>query len=153
MRAARSIVLVTGLAAALSACSMLKPPADLDLALTKPSSAARYVVAIRPAVPAVKLQQIHAWHVNVHTPDGRAVEDAQFVFSGGMPQHFHGFPTQPRVTQNLGKGSYRLDGVKYSMTGWWEMKFDIATPDGKDHVVFNTVLTEQGLAKTAADYQ
>jgi hypothetical protein len=147
------LIFAAGLAALLSGCSMFHPPADLDLSLSKPSAAGMYVVSIQPATPAVRVNQIHSWHVSVQTPDGRAVENAQFTFAGGMPQHFHGFPTQPRVTRHLGGGRYALDGVKYSMTGWWEMKLDIAAPAGTDKVVFNTVVTHGGLARSAADFQ
>ena len=57
-----------------------------------------------------------------------------------MPQHGHGLPTQPRVTRELAEGSYQLDGMKFSMTGWWELKLAITGPLGEDRVTFNTVV-------------
>jgi hypothetical protein len=68
-----------------------------------------------------------------------------------MPQHGHGLPTQPRVTEELGDGRYRLDGMKFSMTGWWEMKVKIDAAPGKDQVTFNTVLPMPAAAPAVAD--
>ena len=44
---------------------------------------------------------------------------AAITVDGGMPQHGHGFPTRPRVTRDLDDGTYLLEGMKFSMTGWW----------------------------------
>jgi hypothetical protein len=30
--------------------------------------------------------------------------------------------------------------MKFSMTGWWEVKLDIQGPQGSDQVTFNTVV-------------
>jgi len=42
-----------------------------------------------------------------------------------MPAHDHGLPTRPRVTEELGDGDYRLDGVRFHMSGYWEMVISI----------------------------
>jgi hypothetical protein len=44
------------------------------------------------------------------------------------------------VTRELADGTYQLDGMKFSMTGWWEVKLDIQGPQGPDKVTFNTVV-------------
>ena len=74
------------------------------------------------------------------TPQGTVVEDAVVAVDGGMPQHGHGLPTEPRVTEYLGEGHYRVAGVRFNMGGWWELKFAISAPPGDDTVVFNIVL-------------
>ena len=57
-----------------------------------------------------------------------------------MPRHGHGLPTQPRVTREIDAGVYALEGMKFSMTGWWELKLSIQGPSGADKVSFNTVV-------------
>ena len=116
------------------------PPKDLDLSLDKASAAGLYRVALLPPAQAPAVNQMHSWKVLLATPDGTPVHGATFAVDGGMPQHGHGLPTQPRVTRELGDGSYRLDGMKFSMTGWWEVKLDIHGPQGGDRVTFNTVV-------------
>ncbi len=142
-------IVIAFVIAQLAACSMFTPPSELDLRLSKPSAAARYQVTMHPPPQGAAIHQIHAWELEIRTPAGQPVPDATIGFSGGMPQHFHAFPTKPQVTDNLGAGRYVLDGVKFSMTGWWQMKLQIASPLGVDVVEFNTVIAAPGLAPTA----
>ncbi|TWO70038.1 FixH family protein [Caenimonas sedimenti] len=115
-------------------------PADLDLSLNKRSAAGIYKVGLVAPAQAPAINQIHSWKVTLATPEGQPVSGAKFAVDGGMPQHGHGLPTKPRVTRDLGNGTYQLDGMKFSMTGWWEVKLDIQGPSGPDKVTFNTVV-------------
>jgi hypothetical protein len=53
---------------------------------------------------------------------------------GGMPLHNHGMPTRPRITEELGEGDYRLEGMRFHMRGAWEVSIEIAA-DGKTDTV------------------
>ncbi|MDL2356624.1 MAG: FixH family protein [Pseudomonadota bacterium] len=129
------------LAAVAAGCAMLAgPPPDLDVRLSRPSAHLAYVVAIRPLEPQVAINRLHAWEIRLTSAAGVPVEHARIAFDGGMPQHGHGFPTSPRVTAELGDGRYRLDGMKFSMSGWWQMKLTIESAIGTDQVTFNTVI-------------
>lgn len=123
------------------------PPKDLDLALEKPSGAGIYRVAMLPPAKAPAINQMHGWQVKLATPDGTPVHGASFAVDGGMPQHGHGLPTQPRVTRELADGTYQLDGMKFSMTGWWEVKLAIQGPRGADKVTFNTIVINPSLGQ------
>jgi len=68
---------------------------------------------------------------------GRAMDGAAIAVDGGMPQHGHGLPTNPRVTGNLGGGIYEIEGVRFNMGGWWEFRLTIDGPSGIDTVTFN----------------
>jgi hypothetical protein len=122
----------------LTACGT--PPTDLDLSLDKNSATGMYRVALVPPAQASAINQMHSWQVKLATPDGSPVHGAKFVVGGGMPQHGHGLPTQPRVTREGADGTYALEGMKFSMPGWWEVKLDIQGPPGADKVTFNTVV-------------
>ncbi|MEO8103087.1 MAG: FixH family protein, partial [Betaproteobacteria bacterium] len=75
---------------------------------------------------------------------GEPVSQARFQVDGGMPQHGHGLPSQPQVTKELTAGNYLLEGMKFSMTGWWEIRLAIHTPNASDRVTFNTVVLASG---------
>ena len=122
----------------LGGCST--PPKDLDLSLDKQSAAGLYRVALVPPAQAPAINQMHSWKVKLAAPDGTPVHGARFTVDGGMPQHGHGLPTQPRVTRELAEGTYQLDGMKFSMGGWWEVKLQISGSQGADTVTFNTVV-------------
>jgi hypothetical protein len=130
---ALSGILVTG-------CSMAGPPPGLDLRLSHPSERMTYVVTMRPIEEPVAIDRLHAWEISLTSAAGVPVTHARIGFDGGMPQHGHGFPTSPRVTGELGDGRYRLDGMKFSMSGWWEMKLTIDSAIGLDKATFNTVI-------------
>lgn len=117
-------------------------PQGLDLSLDKPSAAGLYRVTLEPPAQKPAINQMHSWKVKLATPDGSAVSNAKFKVDGGMPQHGHGLPTQPRVTREIEPGTYALDGMKFSMTGWWEIKLAIDAAAGADKVTFNTVVDD-----------
>lgn len=125
---------------ALGLAGCATPPADLDLSLKKASSAGAYQVALIPPTKTPAINQIHSWTVQVSDTTGNPVHDAVFTVGGGMPQHGHGLPTKPRVSNEFESGSYRIDGMKFSMPGWWEIKLDIRGTHGADTVTFNTVV-------------
>jgi hypothetical protein len=136
----RNLTASAALAAAVLVSACGTPPKDLDLSLEKNSAAGVYRVALVPPAQPPAINQMHSWKVKLATADGVPVHGAKFVVGGGMPQHGHGLPTQPRVTREMGDGTYALDGMKFSMTGWWEVKLDIQGPQGADKVTFNTVV-------------
>jgi hypothetical protein len=116
------------------------PPKDLDLSLQQKTAAGRYVVALQPPEKQPAINQIHAWQIRLATPAGEPVRHARIRVDGGMPQHGHGLPTRPQVTRELADGTYLMEGMKFSMTGWWEIKLAIQGPAGDDRVTFNTVV-------------
>lgn len=129
---------LAGLATFLAGC--VTQPTDLDLSLDKPSASSVYRVALLPPAQAPAINQMHSWKVKLTTPQGAPVHGARFLVDGGMPQHGHGLPTHPRVTREVEDGTYALDGMKFSMTGWWEVKLAIQGPQGADQVTFNWVV-------------
>ena len=115
-------------------------PADLDQSLQKETEDGLFTVELAPAVDPIPLNEIHEWNLTVRDDSGELVDDAAVTIGGGMPQHNHGFPTEPVVTATDDPGVYLVEGMKYQMSGWWEMSFDIDTDTASDSVTFNIVL-------------
>ncbi len=135
------------IAALLATTGCMSPPKDLDLALTRPSAGSKYLVTLQPPAQPAAINQLHSWQVKLSTPDGMPVAHARIAVDGGMPQHGHGLPTKPEVTRELPGGGYVIEGMKFSMTGWWEIKLAIDGPAGADRVSFNTVVAERGAGR------
>ncbi len=132
-------VIATALAlATLSACA--SPPANLDLSLQKQSVSGRYVVTLVPPTVVPAINQMHSWTVRLADTTGIPVTGARLTVDGGMPQHGHGLPTRPRITRETERGAYLVEGMKFSMSGWWNIRFDIQGTQGADKVTFNTVV-------------
>jgi hypothetical protein len=88
----------------------------------------------------IQINQMHEWTIHVETADGEPVENAQITVDGGMPEHGHGLPTVPQVTDYLGDGDYRVEGVRFQMQGWWIVTFHIDADGVTDTVTFNLTL-------------
>jgi hypothetical protein len=122
-------------------------PKDLDLTLQHPSSEGRFVVRMDPPATGPAINQMHAWQVRLATPEGQPVSRASIAFDGGTPQHGHGFPTKPRITREVEPGVYALEGMKFSMTGWWDMRLAIQAGDLTDRAVFNVIVDQNGIRR------
>ena len=109
-------------------------PAAICLLLFSPSLLADDLVVTWSTNDEVRINTMHSWMLHVETADGAIVEGAIIEVEGGMPEHDHGLPTQPRVTEDLGDGNYRLDGVRFHMRGYWEIVLTITTDDGVSKV-------------------
>jgi hypothetical protein len=91
-----------------------------------------YRVILRPRDGAIPLNEMHAWTVDVTTAEGEAFRPTRLAFTGGMPQHQHGFITEPRVTRALGPGRFLIEGVKFHMAGSWMLRVELVGPSGPD---------------------
>jgi hypothetical protein len=138
----KTFALVAVAVAATAGC--MSPPSNLDVSLTRPTLDHTFVVTLQPPATPVAINQLHSWQVRLATPAGTPIAHARIRVDGGMPQHGHGLPTRPQVTQELADGTYLIEGMKFSMTGWWEIKLAIDSAEGTDQVTFNTVVTEPG---------
>ena len=87
-----------------------------------------------PAGPP-EINRIHSWILHLESADGVPIENARVEVIGGMPKHDHGLPTQPRVTEELGNGDYRLDGMRFHMRGYWEITVTVVTAERSSVVV------------------
>lgn len=113
-----------------------RPPEEEFGLGPRASVAGLYQATLEPEAP-LRVRAMQSVRLVVLGADGRAVERAEIVVDGGMPEHGHGLPTRPRVTRSLGAGAYEVEGVRFNMGGWWELKFEIAGVAGRDTVVFN----------------
>jgi hypothetical protein len=115
-------------------------PSSLDLSTTRFSANKVFKVSFKSRLDPIVIDRMHSWELKVETPEGRPVTGAQITIDGGMPQHGHGLPTEPAVTQELGDGRYLIGGMKFSMPGWWVVNFHIKGKDKEDTVTFNLLL-------------
>jgi hypothetical protein len=133
------VVLLMVVAGAVMVYAM-QPPGDLDLSTTVLSESGLYRATIVPAIDPVPVNQLHTWTLVVETSGGQPVTSARIVIDGDMPQHRHGMPTTPQVTQELGDGEYLVEGMRFQMGGWWVVEFEITVDGQTDVARFNLVL-------------
>lgn len=86
------------------------------------------------------INRMHSWILHIEDEDGREIEGAIVEVEGGMPEHDHGLPTKPRITEELGGGDYRLQGMRFHMSGYWEVIVSITTDTGSFEVMISLQL-------------
>lgn len=99
-----------------------------------------YRIAAEAALDPIRINAIHDWTVIVTERDGEPVEDARIVLEGDMPEHQHGLPTVPKMTEETAPGVYRIEGVKFSMPGHWQMTFTVWSKGVTDRVTLDLTL-------------
>ena len=148
LRQTASLTLILATAMSLTACAHMmmmtgtgaKRPAATEFGLgPRPSANHLYTATIEPSRE-LKPRQMMSVLVRVTDTDGNPVDGAKLTIDGGMPQHGHGLPTRPRMTRTVSAGTYEIEGVRFNMGGWWEIKVTIATGRGEDSVTFNLSL-------------
>lgn len=93
-----------------------------------------FTVSYESALQPIEINRIHNWVLHIEGAGGEPVSGANVEVTGGMPAHNHGLPTRPLVTEELGKGDYRLEGMRFHMAGDWELTISIIA-DGKTDTV------------------
>jgi hypothetical protein len=110
------------------------------LSMTQAANAAEYVVTYTTPGGPPEINRMHSWILHVETEDGEPVEGVRIEVDGGMPAHDHGLATRPRVTAELGGGDYHVDGVRFHMSGYWEMVITITSDEFEETVVVSLTL-------------
>lgn len=118
----------------------IQRPENIDTSDTVVSEKGLFQVAYDTSVKPIPIGRIHQWRVQVLDAEGNPVESARILIDGGMPEHGHGLPTEPEMTDNLGNGVYEIGGMRFSMPGWWVVELQVLTMDQRDTATFNLLL-------------
>ena len=113
------------------------PAEARDYGRTRLTQGGLYRVSIKSPDAQPPVGKLHEWILHIEDTTGVAVDSATVCVDGGMPEHGHGLPTTPEMTGAVGSGDYRIEGMKFSMSGWWVVKFVIHARAGADSVRFN----------------
>jgi hypothetical protein len=116
-------------------------PRNLDLSLERVTDHGMFGIQLKSGLDPIPTSKVHRWSVHVVGAGGAPVSGASITVDGGMPEHGHRLPTAPKAEPTNGPGNYVINGMKFSMTGWWVLKLDIRATDGRmDSITFNVVL-------------
>ena len=94
-----------------------------------------YKVSYTSELSPLTINKIHRWVFHIEDATGKPVNNAVVSLTGGMPEHNHGLPTNPRMTEALGDGDYVLEGMRFHMTGYWELTVTVEADGRRDTVL------------------
>ena len=133
------VVASLGLACAAQVAQAPAPPAPAWNGYTV-SDAGRLRGQLAPESGPIAINRFQSWVLELRDASGAPISGAQVAIAGGMPAHGHGLPTQPRVTEEIGAGRYRIEGVKLNMVGAWVIEVFVQTAAGRDRLRFDLAI-------------
>jgi len=128
------------LCAAVGLACASAPPTGERPGWTARSDSGRLTGRLAPESGAVELGKFQTWILELRQTGGDAVTGAAVAIAGGMPGHGHGLPSQPQVTEEIGSGRYRIEGVKLNMVGAWVIELFVETSAGRDRLRFDLAI-------------
>jgi hypothetical protein len=115
-------------------------PADVDTSAVRISSKKLFKVSYKSESMPISVGRIFTLRLRVETMDGKPLQGAEIAVNGSMPEHGHGLPTRPEVSKGVTDGDYIVQGLKFSMPGWWMITFHVNAKDMDDSVTFNLIV-------------
>jgi cytochrome c peroxidase len=95
-----------------------------------------FKISLTSITNAAPFNKLHHWHIQLTTRRGRVISNATIDVTGKTLDHDHNLPTSPKVSKEIERGHYLLEGVKFDRQGAWQLKLNINTPAGRDVAVF-----------------
>jgi len=96
-----------------------------------------FKVSLTGISKAAPFNKLHHWHIRLASRQGSVISGAQIDVTGRTLDHDHGLPTLPKVSKEIERGHYLLEGVKFDRQGEWQLKLSINTRAGRDEALFN----------------
>ncbi len=125
----------TSVATLLLAGALLTPDVSAQDDQSWVSDAGHFRVSFRSELQPLVINKIHNWILFVEDSNGNAISGARITVTGGMPEHNHGLPTVPQVTATLEDGNYKVEGMRFHMRGYWEIRVAIDVGSERDSVM------------------
>jgi hypothetical protein len=78
--------------------------------------------------------------VEIRTAANAPVEGALLALESWMPDDETMSVAHPRGIAELGRGVYRVDGLRFDSRGWWNLRLRISAAGVTDSLAFNVDL-------------
>ena len=94
-------------------------------------------IRLEPMAASVHVGSTHTWVVIITNDKATPLTDCRVTFEGTMPEHGHGLPTAPLVAASPAAGRYPIEGVRFSMNGYWQLDVGAKCGDSIGHATFD----------------
>lgn len=108
--------------------------------LSLPTAQALYRVTLHPPLE-IGINRYQTWGIFIEDATGKALDQAVVDLRADMPAHGHGLLAQPRIVPGRAPGRYRVEGLRFHMPGYWEIRIQV-NQGGKADALLLPVLLE-----------
>lgn len=126
------IVLVSG---CIAAAAVAAPTDNRVPGEARATHQGLYRITVEAPTP-VPINRLQAWSIAVTAADGKPPTEMALAVSASMPQHGHGMLVQPRVSRQLDSRKFLVEGLKFHMPGYWEVKLTVTAAGQTDDLTF-----------------
>ncbi len=119
----------------LAAATLFAPDSIADADESWVSDSGYFTVTFRSELQPLAINRIHSWILHVEDRHGNPIRNAEINIDGGMPEHNHGLPTAPQVNETSKAGDYKVEGMRFHMRGYWEIRIQIDVGNQRDSVM------------------
>ena len=89
-----------------------------------------FTFTLQSASPIFPERGLNTWSILISN-QGTPALGCTLIVTPYMPEHMHGVPTPPVVTEQ-DNGSYELADINLTMPGLWELQFELTCPDSAE---------------------
>jgi hypothetical protein len=102
-----------------------------------PSHDRHYRASLRPEL--TKAGQLADWRLLIETRDGKSPARPALIMQSWMPEVPSVVGDEPKAFY-LGGGTFRVDGLRFSRPGWWNISVTISDAGVTDSLAFNLIV-------------
>ncbi len=89
--------------------------------------------------PTLTVGVTQRWTVRLETLAGESVSAARVEVDAYMPESAERLQPSP-VARYLGAGQYKIEGLRFSKRGWWNVGLAVHYSGGTDSLAFNLII-------------
>jgi hypothetical protein len=105
-----------------------------------PSHNRAYRASMIPSPDLIERNRSLTLTVEVRTAADAPVEGASLALETWRPDDENVRIQRPRAIAELGRGFYRVEGLRFDSRGWWNLRLQISAAGLTDSLAFNVVL-------------
>ncbi|WP_050433354.1 FixH family protein [Chondromyces crocatus] len=96
-----------------------------------PSTSGAHTLRLQQASPAPPVKGENTWTFVITDDTGAGVTGATVTVTPRMPDHGHGSPQPPTVSETGEAGEFQASAIDFSMAGYWEVTIAAALATGE----------------------
>lgn len=105
-----------------------------------PSHNGAYQASMIPSPDPIERNRSLTLTVEIRTAAKGPVEGASLALEGWMPADENAKVARPRAISELGRGFYRVEGLRFDSPGWWNVRLQVSVANMTDSLAFNFIV-------------